>query len=162
MTMTAMQADDFVRTKMRPRWPNWKPTPDEVGDWCGWVGDCDADMALAAVREMLATSSTIVRPVPAEFRRAVAKLRPAAAGRPVSAGSSTRWVSVALVWPGDVKPAMCKTIQVQLSAGCPADDAAVAAAACRAAAFPQRGTPVAFVGEEQWPAALKYFSTVQR
>lgn len=66
----------FIEYELRARWPRWKPSAIELGDWTHFLEPATYDEARKAVMNARAHSNTITFPVLAEFCRALERTTP--------------------------------------------------------------------------------------
>ncbi len=61
---------------MKPRWPDWQPTDEQVEDWVMWLHPFTWESAKNAVREHAGSQTYNKRPNPAKLRALLAKYQP--------------------------------------------------------------------------------------
>ena len=74
--MLRLEATDFIDEQMQTRWPDWKPTAEQVADWAIWLGPYDFDAARNAVREHIGSSTFNKKPNAQKLRALFAKFQP--------------------------------------------------------------------------------------
>ncbi len=75
--MLRAEAANFVNDQMRTRWPEWKPSSQQLSDWAMWLGPYDYQNATNAVREHIGSQGRFnKRPNPTALRALLAKFQP--------------------------------------------------------------------------------------
>jgi hypothetical protein len=74
--MEQNEINNFIECELRRRWPMWKPTAVDLGDWAHFLGPVDYKTAQKAILGARARSSTVTFPVLANFCKALQAARP--------------------------------------------------------------------------------------
>ncbi len=74
--MLRLEAMNFIDDQMQARWPDWKPTAEQIADWAVWLGPYTFETARNAVREHIGSSRFNKRPNAAALRSLLAKFQP--------------------------------------------------------------------------------------